>query len=350
GDFTTPIIDNVQIIPVNPVDTLAVLFNCTVTDNNDIQKVELHYQVNSGGWDNITMINVSGDIYEIELGPFDYNDVIEYFFFAVDDSPNHNIATKDNIGFPYIFTVLSGDVTGPTIKNVEHTPTIPTDIQHVIINCNVTDENGIQSVTLYYRINGTSWSNCVMTLIADSIYEADIGPFDYNVHIEYFIRAIDNSPNLNPTDENNDSEYYNFDVVSSDVTPPSISSVLQSVAEPIDGLSIQVNCSVSDASGIYSVTLVYRTNLGTWTELTMTLVSGTIYETSLGPFSVGDVVEYYIIAVDNSPYHYETVENNDGEYFGFVVQPSSTSKSSLHLFIPLLLSMYTIIWLKKKYQ
>ncbi|MHA1352710.1 MAG: hypothetical protein ACTSPP_08000, partial [Candidatus Heimdallarchaeaceae archaeon] len=89
------------------------------------------------------------------------------------------------------------DTKTPSITSVTHTPSAPTENDAVVISADITDESGIQVVTLYYRVNSGSWSAVNMTLTSDSTYEATIGPFDANDIIEYYIVAVDNSSNHN---------------------------------------------------------------------------------------------------------------------------------------------------------
>ncbi|MBN1328049.1 MAG: hypothetical protein JXA54_01135, partial [Candidatus Heimdallarchaeota archaeon] len=108
---------------------------------------------------------------------------------------------------------------------------------------------------------------------------------------------------------------------------------------PTDEETIIISCEVTDASGIQSVTLYYRINEGSWTSVSMVLVDGSTYGITIGTFSYNDFIEYYIIAIDNSPNHNIITDNNNGLYYSFVItagSTTSTSSTNIAYFIPIL--------------
>ncbi|MCK4845505.1 MAG: hypothetical protein KAS95_07515, partial [Candidatus Heimdallarchaeota archaeon] len=169
---------------------------------------------NSGTWIEVSMTLVSGDIYSVTIGPFAPNDIIEYYITAVDDSIHHNEATEDNSGLYYFFII---DYIAPTINDIAHSPSTPTELDTVSINATVTDVSGIYNVTLYYRTNSGIWTEVSMTLISGDIYSVTIGTFAVSDIIEYYVSAIDNSANNNEAINDNAGLYYSFTV--SEVIP-----------------------------------------------------------------------------------------------------------------------------------
>ncbi|MHA1668826.1 MAG: NosD domain-containing protein [Candidatus Heimdallarchaeaceae archaeon] len=107
----------------------------------------------------------------------------------------------------------------PIISSIYYNPTHPTDLETITISAIVYDLSGIFSVTLFYRVNASSWITTSMYLVADYTYETTIGPFSEESFIEYYVSAIDNSVNHSETIDDNSSYYYSFIVNSSLAIP-----------------------------------------------------------------------------------------------------------------------------------
>lgn len=329
SDIVGPTITAVENSPETPNDAQTIVISCTAIDSSGIQYVDLHYRINGGSWITVSMIITISDTYEVTIGSFNYADSIEYYIVAADDSSNHNSATEDNSGLYYSFIIVSSDLTGPTITNISNSPTSPTDIDTVTFSCELTDTNGIQSVTLYYRINGGSWITTSMTLVSVDTYEVILSLFDYDDFIEYYIVAVDNSPNHNPTTDNNSGSYYSFTVLSGDTTPPEISNIELQPSTPNDMEPTDISCLVTDTNGILSVTLYYRLDGGAWMSEVMVLVSANTYQATIGPYSQATLVEYYIEALDNSPNNNVQIDNNGGDYYHFWIQLGDTTAPTI---------------------
>ncbi|MHA1187620.1 MAG: hypothetical protein ACTSSK_12255, partial [Candidatus Heimdallarchaeota archaeon] len=347
SDDTGPVITDVQNEPIIPTDIQTVNVSCVVTDPNGIYNVTLFYRVDSGAWANISMTLLSGDTYNATIGTFDYGEQIEYYILAYDDYVLHNSAVEDNGGLYYTFTILSGDVILPVISSISHSPLAPTELDSVTVSCDVTDASGIQYVLIYYRVDGGSWLSSYMNLITGDTYSKTIGLFDYTEVVEYYIRAIDNSPNHMDTTDDNGGLYYSFTIVSSDTTDPTITAVLFNPGAPTQLDTINVTCSVVDASGIYYVALHYRINGGGWSDIAMTLLSGDIYNVILDPFAVGDTIEFYITATDDSVAQNVETEDNSGLYYSFTVSQFTVPTTITYL-IPLITMFSLIILIRKR--
>ncbi|MHA1218485.1 MAG: NosD domain-containing protein [Candidatus Heimdallarchaeaceae archaeon] len=317
--LTPPIIENVTHSPSPPTNFDMITISATVSDSSGIDSVILHYRINAGGWLITSMILSTGSIYQASIGPFSVYSVISYFITATDNDPNHNEATDDNNGSYYQFVVTQGDIDPPSITNVIHAPVAPTDLETVTISATVSDSSGIQSVTLHYRVNGGVWSTVSMTLSTGSIYQVVIGPFTTGSTVEYYITATDNSLNHNEATNDNDGLYYSFSIGSSDFIGPTITDVTHAPVAPTDLETITISATVSDSSGIQSVTLHYRVNGGVWSTVSMTLSTGSIYQVVIGPFTNSSIIDFYITATDNSLNHNEATNDNIGLYYSFTV-------------------------------
>lgn len=87
-----------------------------------------------------------------------------------------------------------------------------------------------------------------------------------------------------------------------DSTGPSVSAVSDS-PDPVnlEGTkpdTIAVSATVTDPSGVGSVTLYYRLSGGSLNTILMTHIGGGIYQFTVGPFKTAGLYQYYILAVD----------------------------------------------------
>jgi len=127
-----------------------------------------------------------------------------------------------------------------------------------------------------------------------------------------------------------------------DIDTPLIVDIIQSPSIITELDTISINATVTDDSGIYNVTLHYRINGGTWTEVSMTLISGDIYSVTIGPFAANDIIEYYVTATDNSANRNEATEDNSGSYYSFTV---SVVILEFQIYSSSLLSVITFLFL-----
>jgi regulation of enolase protein 1 (concanavalin A-like superfamily) len=104
---------------------------------------------------------------------------------------------------------------GPALYNVTHTPTVPAASQPVVVTTQAHDPDGIQSLTLYYRLDpATSYSSVPMNdkgtggdaIAGDGVYSATIPGQAANQVVAFYIAATDKLgaatrfPALRPTD------------------------------------------------------------------------------------------------------------------------------------------------------
>ena len=169
-----------------------------------------------------------------------------------------------------------------------------------------------------------------MSHVSGSNYQGTIGPFVEYTLINYYLKAIDNSPEHNEAVEDNDGLYYQLVVTEGDSDPPSITAVSHYPSNPTELDSIVISATVTDSSGIFSVSLHYRVNGGLWTVVTMTLSTGSTYQAIIGPFSDGDTIEYFITAIDDSTIQNEATEDNSGLYYSFVISSSIPELSTIY--------------------
>ena len=137
-----------------------------------------------------------------------------------------------------------------------------------------------------------------------------------------------------------------------DFNPPQIVNIILSPSTPTDLDTVSINATVTDTSGVQSVSLYYRVNGGNWIEVSMTLISGDFYSVTIGPFAVSETIEYYVSAVDNSVNHNEAINDNSGLYYSFtiseVIPEFQTISPLLSLSIILLFLGCSLVLLKRR--
>ncbi len=308
----------------------------------------LHYRVNNGNWASESLILTSGDTYKTTIDVFLIEDLIEYYITAVDNYIAHNIATDDNDGSYYSFTIEGSDSDGPTIENASQIPIAPTDSETITISCTVTDPSGVQYVTLFYRVNEVSFLNVSMVCTSGDIYEATIGAFDYADEIRYAIFARDSFLTQNAAIDDNSGAYYIFTVSSSDVTAPTISDIEYNPNTPSNSDQVNITCTVSDLNEIDSVVLHYRINEGSWVTTSMFLISDDQYKAIIGPFAVGSQIEFYITATDDSRNSNTAIDDNEGAFYRFTVLTQTTSNSTLLVLLPIVAMLALTLTRKKQ--
>ncbi len=114
-----------------------------------------------------------------------------------------------------------------------------------------------------------------------------------------------------------------------------------------------ISATVTDPSGIFNVTVYYRVNGGSWLFNEMFIQEPTLYQKNLGTFSVDDVIEYYIVALDSAsgPAFNMAIEDNGGLYYSFTVDASIPEfQFNMMLFQIIGLCVITIFLLRRKKQ
>jgi len=235
NDLTGPTITNVHHSPVFPNETETVTFNCTITDPNGIDSAILHYRMNFGGWQNASLSLDINDNYLVTRGPFAYEDLVEYYITATDDSTQNNVGTNNNSGMYYYFNVLASDITPPVISDIHVSHQPPIEGLAFSIRCNVTDESGISSVWILYRVNYDQWVIRKMNLLEGDTYLIAFDPLVANDFVEYYFYAYDDSQLQNEAYDDNNGDYYSL-LVQGSTTNVTLYLLLPALA----GLSIAV--------------------------------------------------------------------------------------------------------------
>ena len=116
-EFNNPVITNVQIIPTNPFDNETITIRADITDETTLHYVRFHYKINDRSWQFLDMAYLSGDTYEISIGPYGNTTNIVFYVSAKDSSYYENIGVNDNSSNFYNIQVFVFD------QEPEPTPT-----------------------------------------------------------------------------------------------------------------------------------------------------------------------------------------------------------------------------------
>jgi hypothetical protein len=212
----------------------------------DLDTALFHYRVNSGDWQNSSMLLQTGDTYNATIPSQVNGTFVEYFITANDTWSMETIALNDGAYWNYTVT----DLTPPSISAVGHTPTpvMYTDIVEVSADADDTVA-GIKTVSLYYRVDGGAWDETSMSLASGTTYEEQIPAQAWSALVEYYINATDNKNNSRI--DNNGGSYYSYTV--GDNVNPVLSITIPTTGATISG-SVDVTASAIDpGSGIQRV-------------------------------------------------------------------------------------------------
>jgi len=82
--------------------------------------------------------------------------------------------------------------------------------------------------------------------------------------------------------------------------PPSINSLNHLPITVSPSTSVTATANITDESAVAADTLFYQVDGGAWTKMTHSSLSGSDYSYSMGLFSAGNIVNYYVKAIDDS--------------------------------------------------
>ncbi|MBU0685977.1 MAG: FG-GAP repeat protein, partial [Candidatus Thermoplasmatota archaeon] len=166
-----------------------------------------------------------------------------------------------------------------------------TNTSVVTVTANATDLNGIAEVQLWYRYNGTgSFEFYSADTTSPYVFSFDTAALDGDGLYEFYAQAVDYAGNNETAPAGNET----WTIV--DSAPP-VSSV-----EPLPEYTLTENFNiteiVSDAGGIYYITLYYRLNGGTYIPLWVN--STAAYQETLNSAQLGGdgSYDFYTVAVD----------------------------------------------------
>lgn len=228
------------------------------------------------------------------------------------------------------------------------------DSNHTVITENILQDNGYYGLYIY----SSSFNNLIYGNIFDNNNLGGTSQgYDDGVDNQWYEQLLSQG---NSWSDWNGSEYYYIDGSANSLdsypseyplAPPIITAVSHEPSTPTELETITISATVSDPSGIDSVTLHYRIDSGLWTTIAMTLSTGSTFQVTIGPFTDGSVIEYYITATDNTTSHNEATDDNSGVYYSFTVSeviPEFSTLSPILLLSISILFLFVVILHKRK--
>ncbi|MBI5482192.1 MAG: choice-of-anchor J domain-containing protein [Deltaproteobacteria bacterium] len=204
-------------------------------------------------------------------------------------------------------TNAGGNGNGPTINHVQVSGEKPAG-QPVAIEAQVTDDDGVESVAVFYQApHAGAWNSALLSLSPTlaSTYLGEIpGAAVVAPSVSYYLEAKDRKGVTTRLPANAPSIWFTITVGGGggDQTGPTISHVRIADGRPM-GSTVTASAKVTDATGVGSVTCRYRAQGATdWIPLTMTTQGNDTYQANF-PITaiVPEAVEYYLEAIDTAP-------------------------------------------------
>jgi len=145
-------------------------------------------------WQYTTLVHQEDDTWTSQIGPFDSNQVIQYYLHSADQAGNSEDYPLVGPADPFEFIYTNESNEQPPVIEFEPILLIQADSLPLELTCNVTDpDDNLDSVNLWYDINGNQ-ETMAFTNIDENTYSIE-WDIDYNPvgdnNITYRIEAID---------------------------------------------------------------------------------------------------------------------------------------------------------------
>ncbi len=304
-DDAAPVITHTPVAD-GQAEGATVVVSATITDASTITSATLWYRViGYPFFASVALSNTSGDTWEASIPGFSVAAPgMEYYLRATDSAGNTAVDPAGAPGAPYSFGVGDADAEGPTVA---HTPiadgqTVGAD---VTVSAVVFDPSGVGTVMLQYRTIGAgSFTGVEMLVATGSTYEATIpGAAVTAAGVEYYLHAVDGSPDMNETFDpaTAPTAGHTFTTTVPDTTGPVITHTPPTSVTFGDDLTLSM--TVTDASGVATVSVFWALDVGGFTEVSATALGGGNYTAVVPAGSIVDgtgSVRYYVVATDSA--------------------------------------------------
>ena len=282
-----------------------VTVTATVTDPSGVSEVLLYYRVTGSDTFSATPLGGSGGELSGKIPGFAVTAAgVDYYLRATDASPGKNVSVAPTgaPGAVYAFSAAATDAKGPTLST---TPVADGKAagKAVAITALVSDESGVGTVTLHFRtVGGGAYASSSMAAGGDGSYVGSIPAAAVTAPgVEYYLTATDASAAKNQTvwPASSPTLPATFTVVALDTTPPEIAHDAVPDGQ-LEGVAVPVEATVTDASGVASVSVYVRAK-GTAAYVAVGMVVGAAdsYAASIPSALVTPAgVEYYLQAQD----------------------------------------------------
>jgi hypothetical protein len=236
----------------NPVYHAPTTISIHADDNRaGVREVVVSYNTGSG-WVDIPATNQVTD-WEAEIPMLALNTAVHYYITITDYAGNIYV---NNNGGGY-FSFIIGDDTPNTLTGLSTSPMTPQYGQSVTFSVRVTDATGLSNITLYYRANGGTWGNKLLSNLYADIWTAELSSppmTEWDTLVEYYVVAFYSAPVAHMKNLGAAAAPFNYTV--GDSTPPAIGVLGPSPLGPVRG-TLQFVVHASDVgSGIQTVTFL----------------------------------------------------------------------------------------------
>ncbi|MCD6485157.1 MAG: hypothetical protein J7L47_08625, partial [Candidatus Odinarchaeota archaeon] len=287
--------------PTEPLYNETVTVVATITDESDIARVILAYQIGDTLFE--VPMSLLGGNYQATVPKQSENTTVIFWVYAEDAYGNSANSST------YQYTVP--DITPPSIINIQQLPSQPKAYDTVTIKASIFDNVSIDTVWLNYSLDQLHWVTVLMSFDG-SVFVGTIPQQPEYSTIYFVIHANDTSGNMVAT------SILSYTVV--DSTDPSIDDVLWIPTTPNSEENVLVLANITDDSELSVVLLSYFD--GTyWINVSMSLLEGS-YTGVIPALPAGTNVQFKIYAQD-------TFGNwGFSETYSYTVIPASNTNSS----------------------
>ncbi len=225
----------------------------------------LNYNITGSNW-YFAPLNIS---FYVEQGSLTIGDAYNVTAFFISPARSGRPEVNNTSPFSDWFLI---DFDPPSIDRVTINPSSPDDTEWVIVKGEISDDALIDTAILSYY-NGSHWINVTMLGLAgqQANFTASIPPFPERQVVEFRI-YVNDTQNVWV---NTTNQYTVAD------TLPVISFITHLPLAPTDVDFVTINATVTDGTGIQTVTLQYSYDGIVWLSLDMTSIGDNVYQTIL---------------------------------------------------------------------
>ncbi|MFX1284064.1 MAG: Heimdall-CTERM domain-containing surface protein [Promethearchaeota archaeon] len=171
-DIIGPEVFDFDIAPASPDDTDSITVVAIIGDPSGIETAYLEWTIEGATGGSTEMTPIGAGNYEATVGPFAWLDNVTFMVYAKDTLGN----TGDYMTASPII-IGSSDITAPifSLTGPTFSPTAPEVGDNIVVSIEVTDDGvGVEFVTVYYSIDGTTYLPLSMTQGTGAVWSATL--------------------------------------------------------------------------------------------------------------------------------------------------------------------------------
>jgi len=282
-----PQITNVEHSPNTPEAGQVVSVSATITDDDgSVDDAKIFWGFSSANLDNEVIMSGSGDEYS---GQIPGQAEAETIFYQIEAIDNDDASSLSSI---YQYTVANAVNQAPVINDVSYTPTSPAEGEEVLVEAEITDDNGVESALVLWGLSAGSLTNTEEMPGSGDDYEAEIAGQNEGVTVYFKVRAFDEEGEMAETST------YQYTVLLNGNTAPVISNIIQSPEEPDNNDVVEISAQITDDQGVDVAELQYGTSPTLLNQIIDMSASGNQYQGNIPEQNAGLTIYYRIMAKD----------------------------------------------------